>query len=181
MRAARIGQLANLAVHDPNQVRHLAPELLALVLRVHGDLERPHHGRLAHSARQLRLAPVGGRVPKPLGRRELARDNRVRQVVIVERVRLVGLVDLEPVKDPLHMIDEVVSEVLPAGPLVEPEGTLLIDRRSCRTVQQIIAFLRIELTAVVSSELILVLVELPPGPNHRGPQRHRPLLPVSQS
>ncbi len=76
------------------------------------------------------------------------------------------------------MIDEVVCEVLAAGPLVEAEGTLLVDRRSGGTVQQIIALLRVELAAVVASELILVLVELPPGSNHRGSQRHRPLLPV---
>jgi len=57
------------------------------------------------------------------------------------------------VQDALHVVDEVVGEVLAAGPLVEAELTLIGDRRGGGAVEQLVALGAGQLAGVVAGEL----------------------------
>ena len=74
-------------------------------------------------------------------RGDVADDLGVGHVVVIEHVVGLGLVDFEPGQAFVHVEDEVVGVVFAAGPFVQAEIALLLDRFRGGAIEDGLAFL----------------------------------------
>jgi hypothetical protein len=95
-------------------------------------------------------------------RTDLAGDLGVGHVVIVEHILRFRLIDLEPGQAFVHVHDEVVGEIFAAGPFIETEIALLLDRFGGCALEHRLAFLLRKLARMVTGQILFHVGMRPP-------------------
>ena len=160
--AAFIGHGAQFRVNDLGHRRHLRRNGVDLVAAGDDDLVGRDYGGLAHTSRQLLFPAKGFQITKAVRRGDVADDLGVGHVIIVEHIIGLGLVDFEPSQAFVHVQDEIIGVVFTAGPFVETQIPLLLDRLGCRAIEDSLAFLGRTFTRVIPGQILFHLRVKPP-------------------
>ena len=126
------------------------------------DLVRRDDGGLVHAAGQLFLAAKGFQITETVGSGDLAHDLGMGHVVIIEHVVGLGLVDFEPGQTFVHVQDEIVGVIFAAGPFIQAEVTLLLDRFRRGAIEDGLALLWRTFAGVMTGQILFHFRVKPP-------------------
>ena len=162
VRAAFVGHGAQFRINDFGDRRHLRVERIELIAAGHDNLVGRDDGGLAHAAGQLFLTTKGFQVTETVRSGDLADDLGVGHVVIIEDVVGLWLVDFETGQTFVHVQDEIIGVIFTAGPFVQAEIALLLDRFGRRAIEDRFAFLRRTFAGVMAGQILFHLRIKPP-------------------